>query len=91
MTQVSEQPTQESPDASVYEAPGGPASIVEVKPRYENFIGGHWIAPVTGQYWRTRARPPASPSPRSPSRVPTTSSWPSMRPTPPRTPGERPR
>ncbi len=50
MTQVSEQPTQESPGASVYEAPGGPASIVEVKPRYENFIGGHWIAPVTGQY-----------------------------------------
>jgi len=50
MTQVSEQPTQESPDASVYEAPGSPNSIVEVKPRYENFIGGHWIAPVTGQY-----------------------------------------
>jgi aldehyde dehydrogenase len=50
VTQVSEQPTQESPGASVYEAPGGPASIVEVKPRYENFIGGHWIAPVTGQY-----------------------------------------
>jgi len=39
MTQVSEQPTQESPDASVYEAPGSPNSIVEVKPRYENFIG----------------------------------------------------
>ena len=66
MTQVSEQPTQESPGASVYEAPGGPASIVEVKPRYENFIGGHWVAPVTGQYWRTRARPRASPSPRCP-------------------------
>jgi len=50
MTQISEQPTQESPGTSVYEAPGSPASIVEVKPRYENFIGGHWIAPVTGQY-----------------------------------------
>jgi aldehyde dehydrogenase len=50
MTQVSEQETQESLGASVYEAPGGPASIVEVKARYENFIGGHWIAPVTGQY-----------------------------------------
>ncbi len=50
MTQVSEQPTQESPETSVYEAPGSPASIVEVKPRYENFIGGHWIVPATGQY-----------------------------------------
>ena len=50
MTQVSDDTTQESPQTSVYEAPGSPASIVEVKPRYENFIGGHWIAPVTGQY-----------------------------------------
>ncbi len=50
MTQVSEQESQESQGTSVYEAPGSPASIVEVKARYENFIGGHWIAPVTGQY-----------------------------------------
>jgi len=55
MTQVSEQPTQESAGASVYEAPGGPASIVEVKAHYENFIGGHWIAPVTGQYSQNRS------------------------------------
>jgi len=25
---------------------------VEVKSRYENFIGGHWVAPVDGQYMR---------------------------------------
>ena len=25
-------------------------SPVEVKARYENFIGGHWVAPVQGQY-----------------------------------------
>ena len=55
MTQVSEQPTQESPATSTYEAPGGPGSIVEVKPRYENFIGGHWIAPVTGQYSQNKS------------------------------------
>ncbi len=55
MTQVSEQPTQESAGGSVYEAPGGPASIVEVKAHYENFIGGHWIAPVTGQYSQNRS------------------------------------
>ena len=23
---------------------------MEVKPRYENFIGGHWVPPVQGQY-----------------------------------------
>ena len=27
-----------------------PGSPVEVKARYENFIGGHWVAPVQGQY-----------------------------------------
>jgi aldehyde dehydrogenase len=33
-----------------FEAPGHPGSPVELKPRYENFIGGHWIAPVHGEY-----------------------------------------
>jgi aldehyde dehydrogenase len=33
-----------------YEAPGRPGSIVEVQPRYENFIGGKWIAPTDGKY-----------------------------------------
>jgi len=36
--------------SKVYAAPGQPGSVVEVKARYENFIGGHWIAPVNGQY-----------------------------------------
>ena len=36
--------------SKVYEAPGQPGSIVSVKPRYENFIGGHWIPPVMGEY-----------------------------------------
>jgi aldehyde dehydrogenase len=35
---------------AVYAAPGEPESIVELKPRYENFIGGHWMAPVQGVY-----------------------------------------
>ena len=34
----------------VYEAPGRPGSVVTVKPRYDNFIGGKWIAPVKGKY-----------------------------------------
>jgi len=33
-----------------FEAPGHPGSPVEVKGRYDNFIGGHWIPPVHGEY-----------------------------------------
>jgi aldehyde dehydrogenase len=35
---------------AAYEAPGRPGSPVDLKARYENFIGGHWIAPISGQY-----------------------------------------
>ncbi|HEY5002588.1 MAG TPA: aldehyde dehydrogenase family protein, partial [Ktedonobacteraceae bacterium] len=33
-----------------YAAPGHADSVVTVKPRYENFIGGKWVAPVDGKY-----------------------------------------
>ena len=33
-----------------YVAPGEPDSIVDVAPRYENFIGGKWLAPTAGKY-----------------------------------------
>ena len=33
-----------------YVAPGQPGSIVEIAPRYENFIGGKWLAPTHGKY-----------------------------------------
>jgi aldehyde dehydrogenase len=36
--------------AATYAAPGRPGSPVELKERYENFIGGHWVAPVKGVY-----------------------------------------
>jgi aldehyde dehydrogenase len=36
--------------SKVYQAPGQAGSPVELKPRYENFIGGHWVPPVRGQY-----------------------------------------
>jgi aldehyde dehydrogenase len=36
--------------AALYEAPGRVGSPVSLKPRYENFIGGHWIAPTKGAY-----------------------------------------
>lgn len=34
-----------------YAAPGTEGSVVTFKPRYENFIGGEYIAPVKGQYF----------------------------------------
>src|SRR6187431_2599392 len=36
--------------AAVFSAPGRVDSPVELKSRYENFIGGHWVAPVKGEY-----------------------------------------
>jgi aldehyde dehydrogenase len=33
-----------------YVAPGQPGSIVQVESRYENFIGGKWLAPTQGKY-----------------------------------------
>jgi aldehyde dehydrogenase len=37
-------------DSTTYEAPGRSGSPVELQERYENFIGGEWIAPTTGEY-----------------------------------------
>ncbi len=34
----------------VYAPPGDLDSVVTVKPRYDNFIGGRWVAPVNGEY-----------------------------------------
>ena len=33
-----------------YAPPGQPGSVVPVEARYENFIGGKWIAPTDGKY-----------------------------------------
>jgi aldehyde dehydrogenase len=41
--------------SEVYEAPGQPGSVVEVKPRSDNFIGGHWVPPVKGEYMADRS------------------------------------
>ncbi|MCX7098956.1 MAG: aldehyde dehydrogenase [Methylococcales bacterium] len=35
----------------IYNAPNQAGSIINFKPRYENFIGGQWVAPVKGQYF----------------------------------------
>jgi len=36
--------------SSTYAAPGEPGSPVDLKDRYENFIGGEWVAPTTGEF-----------------------------------------
>jgi aldehyde dehydrogenase len=36
--------------STTYDAPGASGSPVQLEPRYENFIGGEWIAPTTGEY-----------------------------------------
>ena len=35
---------------AVFAAPGEAGSPVSLKPRYDNFIGGEWVAPVEGRY-----------------------------------------
>lgn len=35
----------------IYQKPGTDGAIVSFKSRYENFIGGNWVAPVKGQYF----------------------------------------
>ncbi len=41
-------------EKTTYVAPGLPESPVTLKERYENFIGGHWVAPVKGLYAENR-------------------------------------
>lgn len=36
--------------STVFVAPGHPDSVVTLKARYQNFIGGEWVAPVKGEY-----------------------------------------
>ena len=37
---------------TIYAPPGSPNSVVTVATRYDNFIGGEWVAPVKGQYFQ---------------------------------------
>lgn len=36
----------------IYEKPNSPGAKVNFKARYENFIGGEWVAPKKGQYFQ---------------------------------------
>lgn len=35
----------------IYVTPGEEGSVITFKERYQNFIGGQWVAPVNGQYF----------------------------------------
>jgi aldehyde dehydrogenase len=35
----------------IYAAPGAQGAKIQYKAKYDNFIGGKWIAPVKGQYF----------------------------------------
>jgi aldehyde dehydrogenase len=37
-------------ERTTYAAPGQPDSVVSLKDRYDNFIGGDWVAPAGGDY-----------------------------------------
>src|SRR6476469_5809770 len=36
---------------TVYARPGAEGSVMSFAPRYENYIGGEWVAPVQGRYF----------------------------------------
>jgi aldehyde dehydrogenase len=46
---------------TIYDKPGSRDSLVHVNPRYENFIGGKWVAPVKGRYTTDLAPATAEP------------------------------
>jgi aldehyde dehydrogenase len=35
----------------IYAKPGSAGSVISFQEQYENYIGGHWVAPVKGQYF----------------------------------------
>src|SRR5664279_368852 len=37
-------------ESTTFEVPGSTGSPVSLQERYENFIGGEWVAPTTGEY-----------------------------------------
>jgi hypothetical protein len=75
----------------LYALPGSADAKIQYKSKYDNFIGGKWVAPVKGEYFdvitpitgKAYTRPPAPP--------PKTSNWPWTPPTPPPTSGAAPR
>ncbi|OUM87046.1 MAG: aldehyde dehydrogenase [Bacillus thermozeamaize] len=40
-----------SQKVSAFQAPNTPGSLVQYRERYDNFIGGEWVAPLNGEYF----------------------------------------
>jgi len=36
---------------TVYARPGAEGSLMSFQPRYDNYIGGEWVAPAQGRYF----------------------------------------
>jgi aldehyde dehydrogenase len=68
----------------IYAAPGAAGAKIAYKAQYNNFIGGKWVAPVKGQYFR-RDHPGQRQGlhPGRPLGPPKTSNWRWTPPTPP--------
>jgi aldehyde dehydrogenase len=49
-TDSAAEPTVATPTHTVYARPGASDSIVSLKTRYDNFIGGDWVRPARGAY-----------------------------------------
>jgi hypothetical protein len=73
----------------LYVPPGRRDSIVTVQPRYENFIGGKWLAPVEGRFRVNLTPATAQPICEVADSTPRTSSSPWTRRTRPGTRGVR--
>ena len=76
---------------TVYARPGAEGSLMSFQPRYENYIGGEWVAPAAGRYFENPTpghRSAVLRDRRAPTRP--TSRRRSTPRTPPRRPGARP-
>ena len=56
--------------AASFSAPGQHDSPVELRERYDNFIGGHWVAPIKGGYAENRTPATGEPFTEVPSSTP---------------------
>lgn len=39
----------------IYANPNTEGSVIQFKEKYDNFIGGKWVAPVNGQYFENKS------------------------------------
>lgn len=74
----------------IYAKPGTSGAVVTLKPRYGNYIGGEFVAPLSGQYFSNTSPVDGSVIGEFPAPTPPTSTRLSMLLTPLPTPGAAP-